>query len=207
MGYCWHWKCSGEETESMGVMDCSYMIWMINRLTYLLLVLLSYTHTERQRQWHQCKSVVMLQNQFPTPIFKRHNAFQWTPSAADTQCRYTLRVSLFIHLRYTWGEVSRPRSVGMYPSMHWGRHSPPPPPPQTAIWNFICQKSSFDKSLIFSHLVQLFLQKRFLCVKLQYLVSTYLQLDCLYHKKQIYSETFCYPTPMWNFVCQNSSFD
>ena len=41
-----------------------------------------------------------------------------------------------------------------------------------------------------------FLQKRFLCVKLQYLVSTYLQLDCLYLKKQIYSETFCYPTPM-----------
>ena len=36
----------------------------------------------------------------------------------------------------------------------------------------------------------------FLCVKLQYLVSTYLQLDCLYHKKQIYSETFGYPTPM-----------
>ena len=36
--------------------------------------------------------------------------------------------------------------------------------------------------------------KRFLCVKLQYLVSTYLQLDCLYLKKQIYSETFCYPT-------------
>ena len=34
-----------------------------------------------------------------------------------------------------------------------------------------------------------------LCVKLQYLVSTYLQLDCLYLKKQIYSETFCYPTP------------
>ena len=40
-----------------------------------------------------------------------------------------------------------------------------------------------------------FLQKCFLCVKLQYLVSTYLQLDCLYLKKQIYSETFCYPTP------------
>ena len=42
----------------------------------------------------------------------------------------------------------------------------------------------------------LFLQKRFLYIKLQYLVSTYLQLDCLYLKKQIYSETFCYPTPM-----------
>ena len=54
---------------------------------------------------------------------------------------------------------------------------------------------NFDKSPIFSHLVLLFLQKRFLCVKLQYLVSTYLQLDCLYLKKQIYSETFCYPTP------------
>ena len=53
---------------------------------------------------------------------------------------------------------------------------------------------NFDKSPIFSHLVLLFLQKRFLCVKLQYLVSTYLQLDCLYLKKQIYSETFCYPT-------------
>ena len=52
---------------------------------------------------------------------------------------------------------------------------------------------NFDKSPIFSHLVLLFLQKRFLCVKLQYLVSTYLQLDCLYLKKQIYSETFCYP--------------
>ena len=26
-------------------------------------------------------------------------------------------------------------------------------------------------------------------------MSTYLQLDCLYLKKQIYSETFCYPTP------------
>ena len=32
-------------------------------------------------------------------------------------------------------------------------------------------------------------------VKLQYLVSPYLQLDCLYLKKQIYSETFCYPDP------------
>ena len=63
------------------------------------------------------------------------------------------------------------------------------------MWNFTCQKSSFDKSPIFSHLVLLFLQKRFLYVKLQYLVSTYLQLDCLYLKKQIYSETFCYPTP------------
>ena len=52
---------------------------------------------------------------------------------------------------------------------------------------------NFDKSPIFSHLVLLFLC--FLCVKLQYLVSTYLQLDCLYLKKQIYSETFCYPTP------------
>ena len=30
-----------------------------------------------------------------------------------------------------------------------------------------------------------------MCVKLQYVVSTYLQLDCLYLKKQIYSETFC----------------
>ena len=57
-------------------------------------------------------------------------------------------------------------------------------------------RSSFDSSLIFSHLVLLFLEKHFLCVKLQYLVSTYLQLDCLYLKKQIYSETFCYPTPM-----------
>ena len=25
---------------------------------------------------------------------------------------------------HTWGEVSRPRPVGMYPSMHWGRHPP-----------------------------------------------------------------------------------
>ena len=54
---------------------------------------------------------------------------------------------------------------------------------------------NFDKSPIFSHLVLLFLQKHLLFVKLQYLVSTYLQLDCLYLKKQIYSETFCYPTP------------
>ena len=54
---------------------------------------------------------------------------------------------------------------------------------------------NFDKSPVFSHLVLLFLQKHFLCVKLQYLVSTYLQLDSLYLKKQIYSETFCYPTP------------
>ena len=38
-------------------------------------------------------------------------------------------------------------------------------------------------------------------------MSTYLQLDCLYLKKQIYSETFCYPTPMQNFICQKSSFD
>ena len=53
---------------------------------------------------------------------------------------------------------------------------------------------NFDKSPIFSHLVLLFLQKCFLCVKLQYLVSTYLQLDCLYLKKQIYSETFCHHT-------------
>ena len=30
-------------------------------------------------------------------------------------------------------------------------------------------------------------------------MSTYLQLDCLYHKKQIYSETFCYPTPHVKF--------
>ena len=50
------------------------------------------------------------------------------------------------------------------------------------------------KVQFFSHLVLLFLQKRFLYVKLQYLVSTYLQLDCLYLKNQIYSETFCYPT-------------
>ena len=53
---------------------------------------------------------------------------------------------------------------------------------------------NFDKSPIFSHLVLLILQKCFLCVKLQYLVSTYLQLDCLYLEKQIYSETFGYPT-------------
>ena len=53
---------------------------------------------------------------------------------------------------------------------------------------------NFDKSPVFSHLVLLFLQKRFLSVKLQYLVSTYLQLDCLYLEKQIYSETFFYPT-------------
>ena len=45
------------------------------------------------------------------------------------------------------------------------------------------------------------------CVSRQYLVSIYLQLDCLYLKKQIYSETFCYPTPMQNFICQKSSFD
>ena len=64
---------------------------------------------------------------------------------------------------------------------------PTPPPPCKITVNF-------DKSPIFSHLVLLFLQKHFLCVKLQYLVSTYLQLDCLHLKKQIYSETFCYPT-------------
>ena len=51
------------------------------------------------------------------------------------------------------------------------------------------------KSIFFTSSTTFF-QKRFLCVKLQYLVSTYLQLDCLYLKKQIYSETFCYPTPM-----------
>ena len=62
------------------------------------------------------------------------------------------------------------------------------------MWNFTYQKSSFDKSPIFFTSSTTFLQKRFLCVKLQYLVSTYLQLDCLYLKKQIYSETFCYPT-------------
>ena len=69
----------------------------------------------------------------------------------------------------------------------------------TLMWNFPFQKSSFDQSVIFSHLVLLSLQKRFLCPKLQYLVSTYLQLDCLYLKKQIYSEAFCYPTPHVKF--------
>ena len=63
------------------------------------------------------------------------------------------------------------------------------------MWNFTYQKSSFDKSPIFFTSSTTFLQKRFLYVKLQYLVRTYLQLDCLYLKKQIYSETFCYPTP------------
>ena len=63
------------------------------------------------------------------------------------------------------------------------------------MWNFTCQKSSFDKSPIFFTSSTTLLQKRFLYVKLQYLVSTYLQLDCLYLKKQIYSETFCHPTP------------
>ena len=55
---------------------------------------------------------------------------------------------------------------------------------------------NFDKSSIFFTPNTTFLQKLFLCVKLQYLVSTYLQLDYLYLKKQIYSETFCYPTSM-----------
>ena len=58
-----------------------------------------------------------------------------------------------------------------------------------------------NKVSFFSHLVLPFLQKHFLCVKLQYLVSTYLQLDCLYLKKQIYSETFCYPTLTTFYVC------
>ena len=63
------------------------------------------------------------------------------------------------------------------------------------MWNFTCQKSSFHKSPIFFTSSTTFLQKRFLYVKLQYLVSTYLQLDCLYLKKQIYSETFLLPYP------------
>ena len=56
-------------------------------------------------------------------------------------------------------------------------------------------QSILTKVQFFLHLVLLFLQKHFVCVKVQYLMSTYLQLDCLYLKKQIYSETFCYPTP------------
>ena len=49
-------------------------------------------HTERQRQGHQCKSMVTLQNRLP-PIFKHHNAFQWIQSAADApaRCVHTLR--------------------------------------------------------------------------------------------------------------------
>ena len=60
----------------------------------------------------------------------------------------------------------------------------------------LIHKKHFCKKKYLKNLVLLFLQKRFLCVKLQYLVSTNLQLDYLYLEKQIYSETFCYPTPM-----------
>ena len=60
---------------------------------------------------------------------------------------------------------------------------------------YVKLQSILTKVQFFVHLVLLFFTKTFLCVKLQYLVSTYLQLDCLYLKKQIYSETFCYPTP------------
>ena len=37
-------------------------------------------------------------------------------------------------------------------------------------------------------------------------MSTYLQLDCLYLKKQIYSETFCYPTPYVKFHLSEVKF-
>ena len=42
------------------------------------------------------------------------------------------------------------------------------------MWKLSCQKSSFDFGLIFSHLRLLFSQKRFLCVKIQYLRCIYL---------------------------------
>ena len=58
----------------------------------------------------------------------------------------------------------------------------------------LCKISSVRSQVLIKVYFFISSTKRFLCVKLQYLVSTYLQLDCLYLKKQIYSETFCYPT-------------
>ena len=74
------------------------------------------------------------------------------------------------------------------------------------MWKLSCLKSSFHFGLIFSHLGLCFKQKRFLCVKIQYLSSIYLWEIVSIMKNKFTVKHFVTLPPMWNLSCLKSSF-
>ena len=70
-----------------------------------------------------------------------------------------------------------------------------------------CQKSSFEVELIFSQDALFFSQKRFLCVKIQYLMSIYLQGIVSSMNRTFTVKNFVTLPPMSNLCCQKSSFE